>query len=276
MDNLIQAFAEFFRYDFVWKALLTGSLIAVCSALLGVFLVLRKYSLIGDGLAHVGFASAALALLFSVSPLFLTIPLSIIAAFLILKLNEKARLHGDAAIGLISSFSVAVGVLIASVAKGFNVDLMSFLFGSILLISDTDVWVSVALAAVIIFLVFFFYHSLFAISYDEEFARVSGVKVKRVNALMIILTAVTISLGIRVVGTMLISSLIIFPAVSALQVAKSFRSALFISALTAVVCVVIGVTASFFLNLPTGATIVVLNAVAFGVFFIAGRTGARA
>lgn len=267
MGNVVQMINEMLYYDFILKALLVGSLIAVCCSFLGIFLVLKKFSLIGDGLAHVSFATVAIALLFSASPLLVSIPLVIFASFLILKLNEKADLHGDAAIGLVSSFSIAAGVIIASMARGFNVDLMSYLFGSILVISNTDVVISIILSVVVIFMVFYFYHSLFAITYDEEFAKVIGLNTKTMNYLMAVLTSITIALGIRVVGTMLISSLIIFPTVTALQVSNGFKSTILISALVSVCCVIMGVFFSFIFNLPTGAVIVMLNASCFALFF---------
>ncbi|TCL68538.1 zinc transport system permease protein [Hydrogenispora ethanolica] len=267
MESTISLIVEALQYDFILKALLVGSLIAVCCSYLGLFLVLKKYSMIGDGLAHVSFATIALALLLSASPLLVSIPLVILSSFLILKLNEKADLHGDAAIGLISSFAVAAGVLISSVAGGFNIDLFSYLFGSILVISNLDVILSLVLSAVVIFTIFFFYNNLFAITYDEEFARVIGLRTRTMNYLISILTSITIVLGIRVVGTMLISSLIVFPTVTALQVSKGFKSTIFISTLISVSCVILGVFLSFILNFPTGATIVFLNAVCFVLCF---------
>lgn len=267
MRDVLQLLAESLRYDFIWKALLVGSLIAICCAALGVFLVLRKFSMIGDGLAHVSFATVALALLLNSSPLILSIPLVSLASLLILRLNAKANIHGDAAIGLVSSFSIALGVMISSLAKGFNVDLMSYLFGSILVISNTDVWISVVLSIVVILVVVLLYNSLLSITYDEEYATVTGLNTKALNTVMAILTSVTIVLGIRVVGTMLISSLIVFPAVSALQVAKGFKSTLLIAGILSVCCILVGVLLSYVLNIPTGATIVMLNACCFGVTF---------
>jgi zinc transport system permease protein len=267
MANVISLITEAVKYDFILKALLVGSLIAVCCSFLGIFLVLKKYSMIGDGLAHVSFATIAIALLLSASPLLVSIPLVILSSFVILKLNEKADVHGDAAIGLVSSFALAAGVLISSVAQGFNVDLFSYLFGSILVIGNLDVVLSVILSAVVIAAIFCFYNSLFAVTYDEEFARVSRLNTKALNYLIAVLTSITIVLGIRVVGTMLISSLIIFPTVTALQVSKGFKSTIFISALVSVTCVILGVFSSFVFNFPTGATIVLLNAVCFVIFF---------
>jgi len=258
---------EAIQYGFIQKALIAGSLIALSCAFLGVFLVLRKFSMIGDGLAHVSFATVALALLLSVPPLIVSIPLVILSSFLILKLNEKANLHGDAAIGLVSSLSVAIGIVIASLAQGFNVDLFSYLFGSILVISDLDVYLSAVLSLVVIGGVVFYYHDLFAITYDENYARVSGMKVEHLNYMIAVMTSITIVLGIRVVGTMLVSSLIVFPAVTALQVSRSFRSAMAIAAATSVFCVIAGVFASFNFNLPTGGTIVIFNAICFAFAF---------
>ena len=260
---LIDLLAEAISFTFVQRALLVGTLIALCCAFLGSFLVLRKLSLIGDGLAHVSFATVALAMLLAASPLLVSIPLVTLASLLILTLSERTGMHGDAAIGLVSSFSIAAGVLVASLAQGFNVDLMSFLFGSILVISHADVLISVALAAVILGAVVLFYNQLFAVTYDEDFARVLGLNTRMINYMTAMLTAMTIALGIRVVGTMLISSLIVFPTVTALQVSKGFKSTIAVAAVVSVACVVLGVFASYVYNLPTGAVIVLFNAAAF-------------
>lgn len=276
MIEMIQTLQEAWSYDFIRKALLVGVLIALCCSFLGVFLVLKKFSMIGDGLAHVSFATVAIALLLSASPLPVSIPLVVLASLAILKLAETAELHGDAAIGLVSSFAVAAGVVIASLANGFNVDLMSYLFGSILVIRDADIALSVILALLVIVAVIAFFNPLFAASYDEEFAQVSGIRVKRGNQLIVVLTAITVALGIRVVGTMLISSLIIFPTVTALQLSRSFKGTIALSSIVSVSCVLIGIFLSFLFDLPTGGTIVMLNAVCFGVFFGIRRVAATA
>jgi zinc transport system permease protein len=262
---------ESLEFDFIRRALLVGILISLCCAFLGIFLVLRKLSMIGDGLAHVSFATVALALFLSASPLFVSIPLVILASFGILALSEKAGLHGDAAIGLVSSFSVAIGVLIASLARGFNVDLMSYLFGSILVISRAEVIISVALSFSVLAVVVYYFNSLFAVTYDEDFAKVMGLNTRVMNYLVAILTAITIALGIRVVGTMLISSLIVFPTVTALQVSKGFKSSILIAAAVSVVSVVGGVFSSYILNFPTGATIVLFNGLFFLLAFLVRR-----
>ena len=268
MMYYIDMIVEALQYGFIIRAIIVGVLIALCCSFLGIFLVLKNYSMIGDGLAHVSFATVAIALLLSASTLAVSIPIVIVASFAILKLNENLDMHGDAAIGLISSFSVALGVLIASLAQGFNVDLMSYLFGSILVISKADMRISVVLALVVIASVIFFYNTLFAITYDEEFSTVLGLKTKTMNYLIAVLTSITIALGIRVVGTMLISSLIIFPSVTALQLTNGFKSTILTASIISVICVVVGVLMSFVFNLPTGATIVMLNAGFFIVFYI--------
>jgi len=271
MKDILNLILEAVQYDFILRAILVGSLIAISSSFLGIFLVLKKQSMIGDGLAHVSFATIAIALLLNKSPLLVSIPLVILSSFLILKLNEKADLHGDAAIGLISSFAVALGVLISSVAKGFNVDLFSYLFGSILVINKLDVVLSIILSILVIFLILMYYNSLFAITYDEEFAKVIGLKPNNMNYLIAVLTSITVVLGIRVVGTMLISSMIIFPTVTALQVSKGFKDTILISSMVSVLSVILGTFISYILNFPTGATIVIINGLFFILFFIIKR-----
>lgn len=267
MTDIFELIKEALSYSFMQRAIIVGIFIALSSALLGIFLVLKKYSMIGDGLAHVSFATVAIALFFGTSPLLISIPIVILSSIFIMQLNEKAGLHGDAAIGLVSSFSVALGVLISSVAGGFNIDLFSYLFGSILAIKDSDMYLSIVLAGFVIALVVFFYNDLFAVTHDEEFASVIGIRTKLMNYLIATLASITIVLGIRVVGTMLISSMIVFPTVTALQVSRSFKSTIVISALISVAAVIIGVLASYVLNFPSGATIVMVNALVFIVFF---------
>lgn len=263
MSEAVQIFIESFQYDFILRALLVGSLIALSSAFLGVFLVLQRQSMIGDGLAHVSFATIAIALFFNSSPLLVSIPLVILASFLIIKLNDKAGINGDAAIGLISALAVAVGVLISSLAQGFNIDLFSYLFGSILVISKLDVILSVILSILVIVLIIYNYNSLFAMTYDQEFSAVIGINTNKMKYLISILTSITVVLGIRVVGTMLISSMIIFPTVTALLVSNGFKESIFISTIVSITSVILGIFISYVFNLPTGATIVIINAIIF-------------
>ena len=268
MNDFFIVFQEIFKQDFMIKALITGIFIAISCSLLGVFLVLKNMSRIGDGLAHVSFAAIAIGLLVSDKPIIISIPIVIVASFLVLLLKEKAKIDADATIGLLSSFSIAVGVIIASVAKGFNIDLFSYLFGSILFISPSEMILSGLLAIILIVLVLLFYNDLFSITFDENFAKISGIKVRRVNYLLSVLISVTIVLGIRIVGTMLISSLIVFPSVSALQISKGFKRTLMFSVLFSMIAVVLGIIFSYILNVPTGALIVIVNAIIFLITLI--------
>jgi zinc transport system permease protein len=264
MNTLFEAL----QYPFIQRAVISGVFIGCCCAFLGVFLVLRRLSLIGDGLAHVSLAAVGLGLLLNTQPLWVSIPLVMAASIWILWLADKADVYADAAIGLVSAVSVAIGITLASVGGGFNVDLFSFLFGNILAISYAEVILSVVLSVVVIAAVCLFYHELFAIAFEEEYARVLGIPVEKINKILILCTALTVSLGIRVVGTMLISSLIIFPAVTALQVARGFRPAMLLAAVISTLSVLAGVFLSYLWNLPTGATIVLVNFAFFVLVFL--------
>ena len=205
-------FGELFSYSFLVRALIVGSLVALCAALLGVSLVLKRYSMIGDGLSHVGFGALSIAMAMNAAPLAVAIPVVIVAAFLLLRISQNSRLGGDSAIALISSGALAAGVLVTSLTSGLNADVYSYMFGSILAMSEGDVYLSLALAAVVLVLFIVFYNRIFAITFDESFARATGTRVSRYNMLLALLTALTIVIGMRIMGTMLISGLIIFPA----------------------------------------------------------------
>ncbi len=253
---------EIFSYSFMQRALVSGLLIAVLCAVLGVFLVLRRLSLIGDGLAHVTFGSVALALALNTQPLFVTIaalPLVLLSSLGILRLTEKARIFGDAAIGVVSAAGIAVGVILAGISGGFNVDLFSYLFGNILAISSAETLLAIILFLLVTGVVLFYYNELFAITFDEELARSSGIRVERINAILALLTALTVVLAMKVVGILLVSALLIIPAVTALQVARSFRATIIAASLFAAFSVIAGIALSFVLNLPTGGLIVLLN-----------------
>jgi zinc transport system permease protein len=255
-------------YGFIQRALVAGAFISVLCAVLGVFLVLRRFSLIGDGLAHVTFGSVALGLLLGVYPFYVAVPVTCLSSLGILKLAEKTRLFGDAAIGIVSAFGVAAGVIMASMAGGFNVDLFGYLFGNILSISIQEVAFSVLLSVIVIALGKIFYYDLVSVTFDEECARVSGVKTKFVNQALIVLTAITVVLAMKMVGIILVSSLLIFPAATALQVARSFRQAIIYSAAASLVSLFAGTILSFLFNIPTGASIVMMNFVLFAAAFI--------
>ncbi len=262
--------AEILSYSFIQRALIAGSLIGLLCSVLGVFLVLRRLSLIGDGLAHVTFGSVALALLLGSAPAFVTvaaIPLVLLSSLGILKLTEKARIYGDAAIGIVSSLGIAIGIVLASVAGGFNVDLFSYLFGNILAIGNADMIVAAILFVVVMVAVTFFYRDLFAITFDEELAKCSGIRTQSINVVLVLLTALTVVLAMKVVGIMLISALLILPAVSALQVARSFKATIIASCCFATTSVIVGIFGSFVLNLPTGGSIVIVNFILFILAF---------
>lgn len=267
MDT-INLLIEALTTSFVLKAILVGILVAINASLLGIFLVLKKHSMIGEGLAHVSFATIAIALFLGITPLYVSLPLVTIASILILKLTEKTHIHADSAIGLVASFSVALGYIIASTTSGFSINLSSYLFGSILLVTNTEVYLALILTIIVTATVLYFYHSFFALTYDEEYAEVLGLKTKFLNYLLSILTSFTIVLGINVVGTMLISSLIIFPTVTALQIAKSFKTTIIISLIVSISSIFLGIILSIIINTPTGATIVVLNGILFTLFYL--------
>lgn len=259
------------HYEFVRRAFIAGIFIALVCSILGVLLVLRRLSLIGDGLAHVTFGSVAIGLLLRQQPSFVAIPIVMASSLGILKLVQKARLYGDAAIGIVSSLGVAGGVLVASLSGGFNVDLFSFLFGNILAISRGEVVTSMVLSIIVLSVVVLFYNEYFSTTFDEEFARISGINVRKINSLLVLLTGITVVLTMKVVGIMLTSALLILPAVTALQIAKSFKNAMILSSFAGVLSVIAGIYISFILNLPTGATIVIVNFLLFITAFLSRR-----
>jgi len=254
---------DLLQYYFIQKAFLAGAFVAVICSVLGLFLVLRKMSLIGDGLSHVSFGAIALGLFFGIYPYYLAVPLVMLASILIIKISEKAKVYGDAAIGIISAVGISGGVILASISKGFNVDLFSYLFGNILAISNTEVVLSVLLSIIVLATISFFYWDLFSATFDEEYAKVSGIKTNMMNILITLLTAVTVVLSVKMVGIMLVSALLILPAVTALQFGKGFEASMFIGGVVSLLSVFIGITTSFLLDVPTGATIVMVNALMF-------------
>ena len=264
-----------FSFQFMVRALLVGALVSLCASLLGVSLVLKRYSMIGDGLSHVGFGSLAVATALGFAPMAVTIPVVVLTAFLLLRLSNRGKLKGDAAVAMISTGALAVGVMVLSLSSGMTSDVNNYLFGSVLAMSEGDVWLSVVLAAVVLVLYAVFYRRIFAVTFDETFARATGQQAGLYNMLLSFLTAITIVLGMRVMGAMLISALIIFPALTAMRVCKSFRGVTVCAAIVAVVCFLIGLCCSYLLATPAGASVVVANIVAFLVFALVGRLRAR-
>lgn len=267
---MLETFLQMFEYSFMLRAIIVGVLVALCSALLGVTLVLKRYSMIGDGLSHVGFGALCIALAMNVAPLAVSVPVVVIAAFLLLQISENSKIKGDAAIALISSTALAVGVIITSMTTGINSDVNGYMFGSILAMSDADVVISLILSVAVLVLYIVFYNKIFAVTFDESFARATGTKTKIYNTLVSLLTAITIVIGMRIMGAMLISSLVIFPALTSMRVCRSFKKVVITSAIVSVVCFFTGLFLSFAYSMPAGASVVAVNAVAFAVFSVIG------
>ena len=255
---MINEFLSMFSYSFMVKAIIVGLLISLSSALLGVNLVLKKYSMIGDGLSHVGFGALAVANVLNLAPLVVAVPVVLIVAFFLLS-NDSKILKNDAAIALVSSSSLAIGVTIISLSNGMNTDLYNYLFGSILSMSQLDVILSIILSIIVILLYVIFYNKIFSITFDENFARATGINVKLYNVVLAFLTAITIVLGMRVMGSLLISSLIIFPSLISMNISKKFKSVVILSALISSLCFMIGITISFMASTPAGASVVLVN-----------------
>ena len=267
---MIDTLIEMLSYPFMVRAFIVGALVALCSALLGVSLVLKRYSMIGDGLSHVGFGALAVATALNAAPLAVAIPVVILAAVLLLRISGNSQIKGDAAIALISTSSLAVGVMVISLSTGMNTDVYNYMFGSILAMSREDVVLSVVLSVIVLVLFVFFYQKIFAITFDETFAQATGVKAGLYNTLIEVLTAVTIVLGMRMMGALLISSLIIFPALTSMRVCRTFRGVVISAAAVSVVCFVAGITVSYLCATPAGASVVMANIAALVIYAVIG------
>ena len=268
---MIQTLIEMLSYSFMVRALIVGLLVSVGASLLGVSLVLKRYAMIGDGLSHVGFGAMAIATATGFAPLTVTIPVVVAAAFLLLRIRESSKIKGDSAIAMISVVSLAIGVLVISLSTGMNTDVCGYMFGSILAMTRDDVYLSIALCVVVLGLFILFYNNIFAVTFDETFARASGTRAGLYNMLIAFLTAITIVLGMRMMGALLISVLVVFPALTSMRLCKQFRTVVITSGVLSVVCFVVGLTLSYLLALPTGASVVGVNTVAFLGFTLAGK-----
>ena len=297
IGGALSEFGVYLGYKFIRRALVVGVLVSLCASLLGVTLVLKHYSMIGDGLSHVGFGSltVAMALGFvtadglpaflpapvrggiaglcrgiAANPLPFTLVVVVLCAFLLLRISERSSMRGDSAIALISTSALALGVIVTSMTSGMNVDVYNYMFGSILAMSASDVYISLALSVVVLVLFVAFYPRIFAVTFDEVFARATGVKAGTYNMLIALLTALTVVVGMRMMGTLLISSLIIFPALSSMRLFSRFRDVTICSAVISVVCFAVGMLLSCVYSMPTGAGIVAVNLVVFLVFSAIG------
>jgi len=270
IGNLFSTISEMLSFTFMMRAAIVGVMVSLCASLLGVSLVLKRYAMIGTGLSHVGFMALIVAAAVDFTPLFVSLPVVLGAAFLLLRLNENNKIKGDSAVALISASSFAIGVILASQTTGMGVHTCTAMFGSILATTRADVQISVGLSVAVILLFVLSYKQIFAITHDEDFAQATGTKAGLYKTLLALLTAVTVVLGMRMMGALLISSLIIFPALTAMRLCRSFLSVVIVSAIIGVVCFFIGITISYGLDWPTGATVVAVNLAVFIIFSAVG------
>ncbi len=275
--TVFQILADYFSYPFVWYALIVGVLIALCSALFGVVLVLKRFSFIGDGLSHVAFGALAIATVINVTDnMLIVLPITVICAILLLKTGQNTKIKGDAAIAMLSAGALAIGYLIMSVFSGSgNVagDVCSTLFGSfsIITLSSWEVILCIALSLTVITLFILFYNRIFAVTFDEEFARASGIRASLYNLLIAVVTAIIIVLAMNLVGSLLISALVIFPALSSMRVCQTFKRVVILSTVISVTCAIIGIISAIIFSTPVGPTIVLCDILAFFVCFVVGR-----
>ena len=258
---------EFLQYTFMQRAFIGGILIAMLCAVIGVFLVLRRMALIGDGLAHISFGGIAAGVFFNVYPLLSALVFSILAALGIQKLKQM-KVYSDSAIAIFFSFGLALGVVLVSLSHGFNMDLMSYLFGSILAVSENDILLILSVGLATLAALVLFYKELFYITFDEESARASGVPVESLNTMLLVLAAVAVVLSMQVVGILLVSSFIVIPASIALPLCRSFRQSILASVLIAVLSVIAGLLLAYYFNLAAGGAIVLVLVAAFAAMLV--------
>ena len=257
---------EMFSYPFMQRAVIVGLLVSLSASLLGVSLVLRRFSMIGDGLSHVGFGALAIASVLLLSPMAVTIPVVVVAAILLLRLSGKSRIGSESMIALISSSSLAIGVMAISYVKGTNTDINNFLFGSLLAVGRSDAVFSIILSSLVLLCYILLYPRLFVITFDQSFSRASGIHTERYSLMLAILSALTIVLGMRMLGSLLISALIIFPPLTAMRVFKTYKAVTISSAVISVVSFMAGISLSYGLGTPVGASIVSVNLIVFMLF----------
>lgn len=277
--EMIAKLSEYLQFPFVQRALIVGVLIALCSSLLGVTLVLKRFSFIGDGLSHVAFGAMAVAGIAGLTnEMILVLPVTVIAAIVLLATGGKAKIKGDASLAMLSVASLGIGYLLLNVfSSSGNVsgDVCTTLFGStsILTLSESDVWLCIAMSLIVILVFVFFYNRIFAVTFDETFTSATGTRANLYNLLIAVITAIIIVLAMNLVGSLLISALVIFPALSAMRVFKSFRSVVICSAAVSVLCSLTGILVSIMASTPVGSTIVAIDIAVFAVFYIIGKKG---
>ena len=276
--SILEQLKLYFSYDFVRFAFIAGVLISLCAGLLGVVLVLKRYSMIGDGLSHVAFGAMAVAAVLGFAPMTVALPVTVAVAVLLLLAGEKQLIKGDSAIAMLSAGSLAVGYLLlnlfpSSDTGSLSGDVCASLFGStsMMTLSGADVWLCVGLSAAVIAFFILFYHKIFAVTFDEGFATSAGVRVRAYNFLIAAVSGIVIVLAMKLVGALLISSLIIFPALSAMRLFRSFKSVVICSAVLSVVGSLTGLLLALLLSTPTGASVAVVHIIIFLCFFLLGR-----
>lgn len=276
MTAFFEKLAEYFAFPFVRYAMIVGILISLCSSLLGVTLVLKRFSFIGDGLSHVAFGAMAVAAVVGLTDdMLLVLPVTILSAVLLISGGQNTKIKGDAAIAMISVGALAIGYLLMnlfSTSSNLSGDVCTTLFGStsILTLTKTEVWVCAALSVVVVAAFVFFYHKIFCVTFDEAFAKATGMKTGLYNLLIAVIIAVIIVLAMNLVGSLLISALVIFPALSAMRMFKSFRAVTVCSAVLSVCCSSVGILISILAGTPVGSTIVAIDIVGFIVFSVIG------
>lgn len=249
----------------VQRGIFLGLLVSFAAALLGVTLVLKRFSMIGDGLSHVAFGAMSVALVMGFAPLTFAIPVVIVAAFLLLRISRRSSMGGDSAIALVSSTALALGIAAVALAGGVNTNVNDYMFGSIVAISKSDMYLCVPVLLLIIAIFILLYNRIFAVTFDEGFAKVSGVKTEIYNMIIALLTAVTVVIGMRIMGTLLISGLVIFPALSSMRLCKSYKSVIISSVAISCLCFIGGTILSIIMETPVGASIVIANAMVFAL-----------
>lgn len=259
---------ELFEYSFIVRGLQAGLVISLVAPLIGMFLVLRRYSLIADTLSHISLAGIALGLLFNINPLLTAIVTAAGSSLVIEKLRVSKKIYGESALALFLSGSLAIAIILIKLANGFTVDLFSYLFGSIVTVTQTDLLTITIAGAVVCILIALFYKELLFVTFDEDAAQVSGIPVKFINTLLIILASLTVALAIPIIGVLLISALIVIPVITALQFKKGFTQTILTAEIFSVLSVLFGVFLSYYLDLPTGGVIVVLNLIAFAFSYL--------
>lgn len=273
---MIQTLTYYLSFSFIQYALIAGLLISLCASLLGVTLVLKRYSMIGDGLSHVAFGAMSVAAVCSLAPMAVTLPVTILAAVILLGMSSNGKIKGDAAIAMISVGALAIGYLLMNVftvSSNVSGDVCTTLFGStsILTLTKNDIILCSVLAAVVILVFILFYHKIFAVTFDENFANATGTNAKLYNNLIAVVTAVVIVLAMNLVGALLVSALIIFPALTAMRIFKSFKSVILGAAVISVTCTLIGLLIAILYGTPVGSTIVIADIVVFGIFSVVGK-----